>query len=57
MVLVLILGVVVVAVLGVGLWLLGPSLKMLRGPDFEPTYVDEETVFQVQQKGIPDAGQ
>jgi hypothetical protein len=57
MVLLLIVGLVVVAVLGVGLWFLLPSLKMVGRPDFEPTYTDEETVFQVQQKGIADAGQ
>jgi hypothetical protein len=50
-------GAVVLVVLGVGLWFLLPSLKMLGKPDFEPTHTDEETIFQVQQKGIPDAGE
>lgn len=56
MVVLLIVGAVVLAVLGVGLWFLLPALRALRGPDFEPTYTDEETIFQVQQKGIVDAG-
>jgi hypothetical protein len=51
-------GLGVLAVLGVGaaLWFLVPTLRSLGGPDFEPTYTDDETVFQVEQKFTPGAG-
>lgn len=50
------LGVLVVLGVGAALWFLVPTLRALRGPDFEPTYTDDETVFQVEQKFTPGAG-
>ena len=50
------LGVPLVACVGLGLWLALPTLRSLRGPDFEPTYTDDETVFQVQQRFTPGTG-
>src|SRR5690349_19965998 len=32
------------ALLGLAVWLLGPSLKTFFGPDFEPTFKDEASV-------------
>ncbi len=57
MVLQLVVGVVALLAAAVGLWFLLPTLRTIGRPDFEPTYTDEETLFQVQQKGIPDAGE
>lgn len=47
---------VVLLVGGVGAWMPAPTLRSMFGPDFEPTYTDDEEVFQVQQKYIPGAG-
>ena len=49
-------GVLVLACLGIGLWFALPALRSFRGPDFEPTYTDDEIVFQVQQKFTTSAG-
>ena len=40
-----------VALLGVGGWVLGPTLKALFGPEFEPTYKDEASIERAQQSG------
>jgi hypothetical protein len=52
----LIVGIPVLLVVGAALWFIVPTLKTFRGPDFEPTYTDDETVFQVQQKFTPGTG-
>ena len=39
------------ALLGIAVWLLGPTLKTLRGPSFEPTYKDDASVERAQQSG------
>ena len=39
------------ALLGLAAWLLGPTLRTFRGPDFEPTYKDDASVEKAQQSG------
>lgn len=39
------------ALLGVAVWLLGPTFRTFRGPDFEPTYKDDASVEKAQQSG------
>lgn len=39
------------ALLGLAIWLLGPSLKTFFGPDFEPTFKDDASVEKAQQSG------
>jgi hypothetical protein len=39
------------ALLGVAVWMLGPTLRTFRGPDFEPTYKDEASIEKAQQSG------
>lgn len=52
----LVLGVPVLLGIGVALWFVFPTLRTFRGRDFEPTYTDDEAVFQVQQKGTAGTG-
>jgi hypothetical protein len=40
----------------VALWFLAPTLRTLRGPDFEPTPADDVSVFRAQQSGVVDGG-
>lgn len=56
MLIALFVGIPLVLLLAIGLWFFIPTLRTFRGPDFEPTYTDDETVFQVQQKFTPGAG-
>jgi hypothetical protein len=42
-------GVLLVLVLAAAFWLLGPTLRTFKGPDFEPTAKDDDSVFQAQQ--------
>jgi len=44
-------GVAGLALLGLAAWLLAPTLKTFRGPDFEPTYKDDASVEKAQQSG------
>ena len=53
---ILIVSVPLVLMVGVALWLLLPTLRTFRGPDFEPTYTDRETILQVQQTFTPGTG-
>jgi hypothetical protein len=39
------------ALLGLAMWLLVPTLKTFFGPDFEPTFKDEASVEKAQQSG------
>ena len=39
------------ALLGLAVWVLGPTLKTLLGPGFEPTYKDDASVEKAQQSG------
>ena len=39
------------AVIGLGGWLLGPTIRTFFGPDFEPTYKDEASVRKAQLSG------
>lgn len=41
----------VLALLGVAVWMLGPTLRTFTGPDFEPTYRDEASIDKAQQSG------
>ena len=34
-----------------GLWLLGPTLKTMFGPSFEPTAKDHESIYRAQSSG------
>lgn len=43
--------VLVVAVLAVGAWLLVPTIRTFRGPDFEPSPKDDASVERAQQSG------
>jgi hypothetical protein len=43
--------VVVLTVLAGGAWLLGPTLRTFRGPDFEPASKDDASVTQALQSG------
>ena len=52
----LVIGVPLVLCIGVSLWFIVPTLRTFRHPDFEPTYTDDEAVFQAQQKFTPGAG-
>jgi hypothetical protein len=52
----LVVGIPVVLVIAGVLWFAAPTLRTFRGPDFGPTYTDDETVFQVQQKFTPGTG-
>jgi hypothetical protein len=49
-------GVIVLTVLAVGAWLLGPTLRTFRGPDFEPASKDDGSVTQALQPGITGTG-
>jgi len=55
-ILALVVGIPVLLCIGVALWFIVPTIRTFRGPDFEPTYTDDETVFQVQQKYTPGTG-
>jgi hypothetical protein len=44
--------VVVLTVLAGGAWLLGPTLRTFRGPDFEPASKDDASVAQALQSGM-----
>lgn len=37
--------------LGGAIWMLGPTLRTLVGPDFEPTYKDDASVEKAQLSG------
>jgi hypothetical protein len=37
--------------LGLAVWFVGPSLKTLFGPDFQPTFKDEASVEKAQLSG------
>src|SRR5262245_48281342 len=39
------------ALLGIAMWVLGPTLKTFLGPGFEPTYKDDASVEKAQQSG------
>jgi hypothetical protein len=39
------------ALVGLAVWFLGPTLRTFRGPDFEPTSKDEASVEKAQQSG------
>ena len=52
----LVIGIPVLLGIGLALWFAVPTLRTFRGPDFEPTYTDDESVFQVQQKNTPGTG-
>ena len=39
------------ALLGLAAWMLGPTLRTLVGPDFEPTYKDDASVERAQLSG------
>jgi hypothetical protein len=41
---------------GVAVWLLGPTIRTLLGPDFEPTPKDDASVERVQQTRMVDGG-
>jgi hypothetical protein len=56
MLIAVVVGVPIVLCVAAALWFLVPTLRSLRGPDFEPTYTDDQTVFQVQQKFTPGTG-
>lgn len=45
-------GIIVLTVLAVGAWLLGPTLQTFRGPDFEPASKDDASVAQAQLSGM-----
>lgn len=48
---------VLVAGLAIGWWLLGPTLRTFRGPDFEPASADDTAALRAQQPGTtPGAG-
>jgi hypothetical protein len=44
-------GILAVAVVGGGVWLLVPTLKTFFGPDFEPASKDDASVEKAQQSG------
>jgi hypothetical protein len=44
-------GAFALTVLAVGAWLLGPTLRTFRGPDFEPASKDDASVTQALQSG------
>jgi hypothetical protein len=47
-----VVGVCAVVLVGaVGVWLLGPTLKTMFGPGFEPTDKDPESVYRAQSSG------
>ena len=48
-----------IALLAVGLggWLLAPTLRTFRGPAFEPTRKDDVSVLLAEQTGIVNGGQ
>lgn len=39
------------ALLALAVWMLGPTLKTFRGPDFEPTFKDQASIDKAQQSG------
>jgi hypothetical protein len=39
------------ALVGLAVWLLGPTFRTFLGPDFEPTYKDEASIDKAQQSG------
>ena len=46
---VVVAGLLVLAGLGAGVWLAGPSIRSLFGPSFSPSPKDDESVFRAQQ--------
>jgi hypothetical protein len=51
----IVVAVAALALLSLGAWLLGPTLKTLRGPAFEPAAKDDASVERAQLSG-PAAG-
>jgi hypothetical protein len=48
-------GAVTILVLAGAVWLLAPTLRTFRGPDFEPTAKDQASVERAQMSG-PSSG-
>ena len=43
--------VALLAAVGAAVWFLAPTMRTLRGPDFEPTAKDDASVERAQQSG------
>jgi hypothetical protein len=50
-------GILVVAAVALGVWLLAPSLKIFGHLDFDPPASSEEARFQAENMKIVDGGQ